>query len=168
MGRPAGWFVPLSFLFGGMHMLCRGCQLDKPAEEFPLRQDRKTPIRRPYCMSCKNNIQRARHAAHRRIAPFKLKASKCAARARSMGVPCDITPEYLEEIWTGVCPALGVPIKWDADRSDEMASELDRLVPDKGYIKGNVAFISRKVNRLKNNATTTELEQLLKWMKACT
>jgi hypothetical protein len=74
--------------------------------------------------------------------------------------------EYLESIWTGLCPVLQVPIYLhERDRSDEFTAELDRFVPNKGYTKGNVHFLSRKANRLKNNVTTKELEQLINWMK---
>lgn len=37
--------------------------------------------------------------------------------------------------------------------------------PARGYIKGNVAFLSRRANRLKNNTTISELKQLLDWME---
>lgn len=45
--------------------------------------------------------------------------------------------------------------------TSEEAAELDRFIPNKGY----VTFISRKVNRLKNNASIEELERLIDWMK---
>ena len=65
-----------------------------------------------------------------------------------------------------VCPVLGVEISiTEKDRSDEFAAELDRFEPDKGYVKGNVTFLSRRANRLKNNVTAVELKQLLTWME---
>lgn len=61
---------------------------------------------------------------------------------------------------------LGVEIHlYDTDRTDEFAAELDRFTPELGYVKGNVAFLSRRANRLKNNTTTHELRQLLNWME---
>lgn len=59
----------------------------------------------------------------------------------------------------------GAPLHWHTDRKDESAAELDRLVPALGYVKGNVAFISRRINRLKNDATLQELERLVEWLK---
>jgi len=38
--------------------------------------------------------------------------------------------------------------------------ELDRIIPHKGYVRGNVRFISSRANNLKNNATKAEIAAL--------
>lgn len=145
-------------------MICRGCDLDKEAAEFPVRNDRSGRLR-PYCYTCANNISRARYVNHRHTAPFKHRCTRAKARAQSLKVPFDLTPEYLETLWTGMCPVLNVPISLLEQRDNEHAAELDRFIPDKGYVVGNVAFLSRRANRLKNNVTTKELQLLIDWMK---
>ena len=121
---------------------------------------------RPYCKQCARDGQRARYVAHKRNSPFKAKATRARSRSQFLRVPFDLTPEYLESIWTGVCPVLGIPISiTEKDRSDEFAAELDRFVPALGYVQGNVTFLSRRANRLKNNVTTKELKQLIEWME---
>ena len=60
---------------------------------------------------------------------------------------------------------LGVSLNLVTDRSDEYAAELDRFNPDLGYVKGNVHWLSRKANRIKNNTSVEILENLLKWMR---
>lgn len=145
---------------------CQCCGVEKPAVAFPVRRDRSGRLR-PYCRECARDGQRARYEAHKRQQPFKLKATRARSRAQGLHVPFNLTPEYLEDIWTGVCPVLGVPIHlYDTNRTDEFAAELDRFVPSRGYVKGNVAFLSRRANRLKNNTTTAELRQLLNWMES--
>lgn len=42
---------------------------------------------------------------------------------------------------------------------------LDRIVPEKGYVKGNVAVISHKANRIKNNGSLEELEAVVSYTK---
>lgn len=44
-------------------------------------------------------------------------------------------------------------------------AELDRLVPSKGYVKGNVRWISRRANRIKSDATIDELKKILKYVE---
>ena len=39
------------------------------------------------------------------------------------------------------------------------------LIPDKGYVKGNVHWISRRANRIKSDATVEELEKIISYMK---
>jgi hypothetical protein len=146
-------------------MICRGCEEDKPEESFPMRKDYPKHSRRPYCYDCSNNISRARYLRHKSVSPFKLKASRARSRASSIKVPCDIDAEYLESIWTPTCPVLGIPISIATKRGEDGAAELDRFDPFKGYTKGNVVFLSRKANNLKNQLTLETLELLYSWMK---
>lgn len=44
------------------------------------------------------------------------------------------------------------------------AASIDRKDSSKGYVKGNVAIISRRANLLKNNATIAELKAVLAFM----
>lgn len=68
-----------------------------------------------------------------------------------------------------MCPVLGIPLidgskLIGCSRPDNLA-ELDRLIPDKGYVKGNVHWISRRANRIKSDATVEELEKIISYMK---
>lgn len=145
-------------------MLCKACLINKPVEDFPVRNDRSNRSR-PYCFECSRNIQRARYKNHRRTAPFKHRCSRAKSRAQALKVPFDLTPDYLESIWTGICPAFKISIKWETEKDDEFAAELDRFKPELGYVKGNVTFLSRKANRIKNNVTLGELQSLVEWMQ---
>jgi len=42
---------------------------------------------------------------------------------------------------------------------------LDRLVGDLGYVPMNVVVISYRANRMKNDSTLAELEQLVKFLR---
>lgn len=145
-------------------MICRGCKKDKDKENFPVRKDRSGRLR-PYCRECANDGQKARYTHYKNKSPFLHRCTRAKSRAAGLKVPFDLTPEYLEGIWTGVCPVLGVQINLITERSDEHAAELDRFDPALGYVKGNVNWLSRKANRIKNNTTVEILEKLLGWMK---
>lgn len=145
-------------------MLCRGCSKEKDPKDFPVRKDRSGKLR-PYCRDCANELQKARYTAHRKNNPFLHRCTRAKNRAKGLGVPFDLTSEYLREIWTGKCPVLNVDLNLVTDRSDEYAAELDRFDPELGYVKGNVHWLSRKANRIKNNTSVEILENLLEWMK---
>ena len=145
-------------------MICQSCNAEKSVKDFPVRNDRSGRLR-PYCKQCANNISRARYQHHKNTKPFTHRCTRARIRAKSLKVPFDLTPEYLESIWTGICPVTKKQIYHNCDRSYEYAAELDRLVPEKGYVKGNVNWLSRRANRLKNSVSFEEIEQLAIWMK---
>lgn len=59
------------------------------------------------------------------------------------------------------CPVLQTKFIW---KDKEYAASLDRIDNTKGYIKGNIQVISKKANRMKNNATLSELLLFSQWM----
>jgi hypothetical protein len=81
--------------------------------------------------------------------------------AKQKGIPFDILFEDIGEVPTH-CPILGIKLK----HGDYQTSpSLDKIDPTKGYVKGNVHWISFRANRLKADATVEELCLLLEWMK---
>lgn len=144
---------------------CQGCLNYINKQDFPVRKDRSDRLR-PYCYPCTNNIAKARYNHHKETNPFLHKATRTRARSQSLKLPFDLDEDYLKSIWTGECPVLKMPVfLHERSRLDEFAAELDRFIPSLGYVKGNVAFLSRRANRLKNNVTTKELKELLEWME---
>lgn len=81
------------------------------------------------------------------------------------GLPFDMTVEDLAP-FPLTCPVLGIPLNWMATGSSGNDSpSVDRMIPDKGYVRGNVRLISQKANRLKQNASLEELEAITRYMK---
>lgn len=74
-------------------------------------------------------------------------------RAKKQGLPFNLTEDDFE-IPTH-CPALGLTLR---RRHRDLSPSLDRLVPELGYVKGNVIVVSNRANRMKNDATVHELE----------
>jgi len=91
----------------------------------------------------------------------KLYSSK--RRAEKEGLPFDLKIEDLEV--PEKCPILGLELKVGSDSSLEVSPSLDRIVPELGYVKGNIRVISGRANRLKSDASIEELEAILKYMK---
>ena len=64
-----------------------------------------------------------------------------------------IIPEY--------CPLLGIKLQLGGDGIFNMSSpSLDRIDNSQGYVKGNVAVISLKANKLKSDLSLDELRSL--------
>lgn len=65
------------------------------------------------------------------------------------------------------CPVLGLRLRFDGARNvGDDGATLDRLIPELGYVRGNVAVISHKANRLKNNGTAEEHDRIAAWMRS--
>jgi hypothetical protein len=77
------------------------------------------------------------------------------SRAKRDGLSFDLS---LEDIVTPkVCPWFGIPLLRAKERTDNSPS-LDRLVPSKGYVRGNVIVVSDLANRIKNSGTLEQIQ----------
>lgn len=89
-------------------------------------------------------------------------------RAKKYGLPVDIDTEYLLSIYPNppICPILGIKLELGVDNkgSTKNSPSLDRIIPQKGYVKGNVIFISGYANIIKQDATPEEVMKVAKWL----
>jgi len=87
------------------------------------------------------------------------------SRAKIQNLPCDLTLEYLESIANDECPVFNTPFVWgQSNGKHPYRPSLDRVVPDLGYVKGNVVFISLKANIIKQDITEKELYAVADWL----
>ncbi len=89
------------------------------------------------------------------------------SRAKQKGVPFSIDQEDVRELVIDllVCPVLGTELNWCSDKLEDNSPTLDRIVPEFGYVKGNIAVISNKANRIKTDASAEELGKVYSWLK---
>ena len=113
-----------------------------------------------YCKPCGNKLARKYRIKKDKERPFYNKHIRKKTECRIKGLPYNLSEEYLEQIWTGVCPIFGIKIVLTGSLSDSNYANLDRIDPKLGYIKGNVQWLSARANRLKNNMTIDELKRL--------
>lgn len=95
--------------------------------------------------------------------PFHHKALYIKMASKRKGVDFDLDEDFLRSIWTGVCGISGLPIHLDNHRNEEDHAELDRIVPQLGYIRGNVIWLSRKYNRMKGDMAMEDSRILYEW-----
>lgn len=88
-------------------------------------------------------------------------------RAKQKNVEHNISLDYLYRIFPKdyVCPVFGTKMYWGQDRDN--SPSLDRIVPDYGYVVGNVAFISGKANTYKLNRTPDILRKIADYVELC-
>ena len=91
------------------------------------------------------------------------------SRARRDNVPFSLTKEYLLSIATDECPVFHTPFEWGVSglgkgNTKDNCPTLDRILPELGYVEGNVAFISYRANRIKDNGTMQEHYDIADWI----
>jgi hypothetical protein len=146
---------------------CSCCGEEKTAEKFSFRKDRDTF--RNICRSCNHQSQRINYYKRKKEEPFAFKHTKLKNSCLGRGIEYNLTPEFLKGIWTGICPVSGKEIFFGTDskeqRTHPQAAELDRFIPELGYTKGNVSWVSREFNIKKLNSTVEDMRKLLHFME---
>lgn len=127
---------------------CSKCKKDKIDEDFS--------YGKPTCNSCYSYSRRTN---------FDRKAQRYKESAAAAKVKFDLDGNYLESIWVNKCPILGIPISLRVNVKSPRKAHLDRLDPKLGYTKGNVNWISRRANRIKQDGSLQEIEAIAKWMR---
>lgn len=86
-------------------------------------------------------------------------------RADKAGVPCTITEEDIKI--PVYCPILGLKLTTGTGRGPKPNSaSLDRIIPDLGYVPGNIAVISHRANTIKNSGTADEHQKIADWIRS--
>ena len=86
-------------------------------------------------------------------------------RAKEKNLPFNLDVEYLKSIYTKDCPVFKQPLTWGGQGKgkNNFSPSLDRIIPSIGYVKGNVAFISDKANRIKCEFEAKDLYAVADW-----
>lgn len=171
-----------------MTKICTKCLIEKPKEEFYKRDARS---RRASCKSCDNrghkewvakNPEASRkikekwdannkdkrkqsYVNYRRRFPERILLRSAKNRAQKYGL--DFNLEEKDITIPIHCPVFGFPLVMHEGRNGGRfnSPSLDRIDPEKGYVKGNIQIISYKANAMKSNASKEELLKFAEWIK---
>lgn len=85
-------------------------------------------------------------------------------RAKEQNLPFDIVVDDI--VIPKVCPILGLSLAVHKGKSGTYSDSpsLDKIVPELGYVKGNIQVISHLANAMKYNATKSQLVLFAKWV----
>ena len=88
------------------------------------------------------------------------------ARAKMGNIPFDLQVEDMPKR-PSHCPILGVELVHNMGGGTQKCNSpsLDKVIPALGYIKGNIAWISTRANRLKSDANIQELQNIINYME---
>jgi len=111
-------------------------------------------------LRCKDKLRKSN--------PVKYSSQQmCASakkRAVALGLDFDIDSNYIESISPKICPILNIELKYGGGEKANNSASLDKIVPSKGYTKGNVQVVSTLSNTMKNEASSDELLMFAEWI----
>lgn len=90
-------------------------------------------------------------------------------RTRHKNGKCNISINYLEELWEvqrGKCALSGVELVFRRGHTGVLwnSASLDRIVPSKGYVIGNVRWVAFQVNMAKGHFPDSQLIETCKYI----
>lgn len=108
---------------------------------------------------------RMREWRHRNPKNILLLSAK--RRAKEKNIEFSLTLSDIPDI-PKMCPVAQIPIFVRPDKAQgpcENSPTLDRVNPNKGYVKGNVQVLSFKGNRWKSDMSYEDVHRLLKYIE---
>ena len=110
----------------------------------------------------------ARHHERRLREPWYYMHRTAKHRAKTLGIPFDVTLDDIREVWPkdNCCPVLGVPFTLPKNgRRTPTSPSIDRIDPLVGYVRGNIAVISMRVNVIKQDCFEPEVfRKIATWL----
>jgi hypothetical protein len=78
--------------------------------------------------------------------------------AKKNNILFNVSFEYVLSIASDTCPIFNIPLSWCAQNGkiSDNSPTIDRINPKLGYIEGNVAWVSNRANRIKNDGNAEE------------
>lgn len=152
--------LPSALVIKDGKIQCVVCSNFMDKNDYELRSDGRAWRRQ--CKVCRNRrtVLRRYSNDERKI---KSRLSKYKSNSIALGLPCDLDYEYLLkqlEFQNRQCFYSDEPLIFPGigEGRNGRSPTVDRIVPERGYVKGNVVWCIEKCNRMKNDATIDELK----------
>lgn len=166
--------------------ICNVCKIEKPFDDFGKEERRKSGYRST-CKPCERyrtkvfreqnpdhgkkwvsenkdkvrKIKQRQHHSHSMAQHLWIGAKR---RARENNYPFDIEIEDI--VVPEFCPLLNIPMFKVGKVKTSNSPSLDKVIPSRGYVRGNIQVISFRANSLKSDATLDELKSIVRGLES--
>ncbi len=111
------------------------------------------------CITCQQLISAPTAKAYQKKHPLRRRVAKTKARCKANDVPFDeaaYRAVYRER--GSHCPVFSTEfVNGTENKFHPDTPEMDRIIPELGYVRGNMWVISRKANRIKTDAVWRDI-----------
>lgn len=122
------------------------------------------------CMECSRKelyqTERERYRTSDNTLSYQLRTIK--NKCKKLGIPFNITLDQIEQ--PEYCPVLGIKLNYAWGGGGGFTTKgnkasIDKLIPELGYVLGNVFVISWRANKLKSDMNFDEISGIFNYMK---
>lgn len=149
VSKPESDFRTSGTRYGTHRNTCRECEYEKTKLFFASEEGKQ--------------YRREWQSKNRKEKPELHMLRAARKRAKQKGLDFNLTVGDI--VIPDICPVLGIKLEVNAQVSKDNSPTLDRIIPELGYVKGNIAVISKKANTIKNNGSLEEVKKVLEWME---
>ena len=101
--------------------------------------------------------------------PWYDRATTLIKYAKRKGIPVGFASIaefalHLQQIAPKKCPVFNQPFVERGNGVSRWSPSVDKIIPKKGYVKGNIQVISFMANTMKQEATPKQLKQFAQWI----
>jgi len=142
----------LSFLLDQKR--CPVCKKVLPITEFGISRGRYDG-RKYCCKSCESTLKKDFHKKNPEISAF----TNLRKRSKRKNIPMEVTVEDIKKAFPNdmICPVLGIKMEVGLKNKNVNSPSIDKIIPEKGYVPGNIIVVSMKANLIKSFATPDEI-----------
>jgi len=147
--------------------ICSFCKKKLSIEKFRTVSRKNWQGQYPQCKICESSLMKVKYKKN----PIPQMLSNAKIRAKQKGVDFNLTSQYLKKIFPkdNKCPITGLNFEFGYINKEKInknnSPSLDRIIPSKGYVIGNVMIISDLMNRMKQDSTYEDIEKLYNFYK---
>ena len=146
------------------YRICKNCDKKLLPDDFRIKYDKRDHTKRidNICKFCSSQMIKKYRKTMRGKAAEIVRRTKYFCKKNNL--PFDLNKEWvfnkLEEIgWK--CELTGLPMQIQAENGFDLHSiSVDRLIPQKGYVKSNIRFVLNQINIFRQNGSDENMYML--------
>lgn len=149
----------------GLEIYCKNCSKIKSQKAYEKGKDKYLTRNKQRYLDNREEILKDSAEYYKKIKSTKpelLLLRSAKHRAKAGNFPINITIEDIKI--PEFCPILKIKLEVSTENATHNSPSLDKIVPELGYVKGNVQVISNLANTMKWNATFEQLINFAEWV----
>lgn len=145
----------------GLSSRCKSCQKEKNKRYRELNKESLSALKHEWYNDNKDKILEQKKEG-RNLDPRLNMLSTAKHRAKIKNLPFEITVDDI--LIPDFCPILKIKLQRGEGKATNNSPSLDKIIPELGYVVGNIQVISKLANSMKTNASVDQLVMFSEWV----